>query len=80
MTRLKNHFIGKARVISPITIFVFLVAITNMNSCTQEISAQTGGSSTSQNTPPIADNKTIKTNINTSIKITLTASFSSSYC
>ena len=74
MTRFKNDFIGKARVISPITIFVFLV--TNMNSCTQEISAQTGGSSPSQNTPPIADNKTIKTNINTPIKITLTANSS----
>jgi hypothetical protein len=76
MIRLKNHFIGRARVISTITIFVFLVAVTNMNSCTQEISAQTGGSSPSQNTPPITDNKTIKTNINTPIKITLTANTS----
>jgi hypothetical protein len=70
MARSKNHFIGRARVIFPITIFVFL-AVTSMNSCTQEISAQTGGSS-----PPIADNKTIKTNINTPIKITLTANTS----
>ncbi|MGA8081003.1 MAG: Ig-like domain-containing protein [Candidatus Nitrosopolaris sp.] len=73
MVRLKNHFIGRARVISAITIFVLLVAVTSISSCTQELSAQTGSSSQSQNTPPIADNKTIQTNINTPVKITLTA-------
>ena len=76
MVRLKNHFIGRARVISAITIFVLLVAVTSISSCTQELSAQTGSSSQSQNTPPIADNKTIQTNINTPVKITLTANTS----
>ena len=76
MVRLKNHFIGRARVISAITIFVLLVAVTSISSCTQELSAQTGSSSQSQNTPPIAGNKTIQTNINTPVKITLTANTS----
>jgi hypothetical protein len=66
MARSKNHFIERARVTSTITICVFLVA--SMNSCTQEISAQTGSSS-----PPIADNKTIQTNLNTPVEINLTA-------
>jgi hypothetical protein len=73
MVRLKSHFIRRATAISVIIIFIFSVAVTSINSSTQKLTAQISTSYPSENTPPIADNKTIQTNINTPVKITLTA-------
>jgi hypothetical protein len=76
MTRLKNHLIGRPIAVPLITIILFSVAVVSINSYTKlsvnGFSNVTPRPQTSQNTPT-ADNKTIQTNLNTPVEITLRA-------